>query len=191
MARYTSIFRQERLALACHGGFALCGTCGRLEGFQAFLHALRLSSVRVLNCLTRENTYLGLNDLPPLTQPVGQNLPHLLPAGKIFLRKKLELLMIPVFDMTTLDEPLMSLAARVRGLVREVSSSYGLPIQTRCSGSEKYLVVRSAPDGRATLSRCRWLRVRCSSSCDRPRHGSSDLLGHDRKIVEEWHVRSS
>jgi hypothetical protein len=89
----------------------------------------------------KSRTDLCFNDVPPLTKTGSKNLPHLFPAGKILASEELELLVVPIVDMTALDQPLVAFATSVGSLVGEVPARNGLPVESRCTSTEKDFVV--------------------------------------------------
>lgn len=80
-------------------------------------------------------TYFCFNDVPSFTETGCEYLPHFFPAGKILLSEQFELLVVPVVDVSTLDQSLMSFTAGVCRLVREVSTGDWLPVEARCTGA--------------------------------------------------------
>ena len=86
-------------------------------------------------------TDLCFNDVPALTKTGGKHLPHLFSAGKIFAGEKLELLVVPIVDMTTFNQSLMAFATSVGSLIWEVPTRDRLPVESRCTSTEKNFVV--------------------------------------------------
>jgi hypothetical protein len=83
----------------------------------------------------KDPTNLCFNDVPALTKTGSKNLPHLFPAGKILASEKLELLVVPIIDMATFDQSLVTFATSIGSLVGEVPARNWLPVESRCTGT--------------------------------------------------------
>jgi len=106
--------------------------CKVLIPFSMHWKECQMSSITA--CKTR--TYLGFNDVPALTEAGSKNLPHLFSAGKILASEELELLVVPIVNMTAFNQPLVAFPASVGSLVWEVLARNRLPVESRCTSTE-------------------------------------------------------
>lgn len=80
-------------------------------------------------------TYFCFNHVPSFTETGCEYLPHFFPAGKVLLSEQFELLVVPVVDVSALNQSLMAFAAGICRLVGKVPTGDWLPVEARCTGT--------------------------------------------------------